>query len=270
MWIRIATALVLAPAAILGTLYMPGAWFASALLVVLGLGLAEWSRICGLPAAASAALLGATAVAAGLLSLSDLLLALACLVALGFWFARAVVLHRGGLGRRPGPSACAVEGGAVVAAAWSGMVLLHRQPGDGPVLALYLLLLVWSADSLAYFTGRSLGRRKLAPAISPGKTVEGLLGGMGGVLATALAAGLFWFRLSAAALAWWLFVSLAAGLASVIGDLNESRLKRLAGVKDSGVLLPGHGGVMDRVDGLLAAAPVFAAGWYIGRTIGII
>lgn len=268
MWTRIITALLLAPAAILGTLYLPNPWFAVALLGVLGLGLIEWGKICGLSNAAGPGWLALTAVVAGLLFRYDATLVLACFAGSGFWLMRGLALYRKGLGDKPGQMACAAEGWLVVTAAWSGLVLLQRQADGGPALALLVLLLVWSADSLAYFTGRSFGRRKLAPAISPGKTVEGALGGMAGVLLVALAAGLFYFHHHGPALLWWLLISLFAGMFSVVGDLNESRLKRLAGVKDSGAILPGHGGVLDRVDGLLAAVPLFAAGWYIGRQFG--
>ena len=125
---------------------------------------------------------------------------------------------------------------------------------DGPALAMTLLVIVWAADAGAWFTGRRFGRTRLAPRVSPGKTWEGVAGGV----AAAAAAG--------AAAAWWLGRSwaeilpaavLASG-ASVVGDLFESVLKRRAGVKDSGRLLPGHGGILDRIDGLTAAAPVYA------------
>lgn len=131
-----------------------------------------------------------------------------------------------------------------------------------PLLLLYALSLVWLMDIGAYFSGRRFGRRKLAVAISPGKTWEGVWGGLAVtaltvVLVVSLAAmpdGVGW-RLVVA--------SIPAAALSVVGDLYESRIKRAAGFKDSSQLLPGHGGLLDRVDGVLAAVPVFVAVWWL-------
>jgi phosphatidate cytidylyltransferase len=139
-----------------------------------------------------------------------------------------------------------------------GLVYLHAVYG-GEML-LYLLSLVWVADIGAYFSGRRFGRNKLAPAISPGKTREGVIGG--------LVANLLWmlvvYQLSGGwgiALLPFLLVGIATSLISVAGDLFESVLKREAGVKDSGKSLPGHGGVLDRVDSVIAAAPIYLSGF---------
>ena len=141
-----------------------------------------------------------------------------------------------------------------------GLVYLHDVYGGG--MLLYLFSLVWIADIGAYFSGRKFGKHKLAPAISPGKTWEGLIGG--------LLANLAWiivvYQLSSGwglGLSQFLLISLATSLISVVGDLFESILKREAGVKDSGKLLPGHGGMLDRVDSVIAAAPIFVAGIFI-------
>ena len=141
-----------------------------------------------------------------------------------------------------------------------GLVYLHQTYGGE--LLLYLFSLVWIADVGAYFSGRKFGKHKLAPAISPGKTWEGVVGG--------LLANLIWiisvYQLSSGwglGLPEFMLISLATSLISVVGDLFESVLKREAGVKDSGKLLPGHGGVLDRVDSVIAAAPVFVAGFFI-------
>jgi len=135
------------------------------------------------------------------------------------------------------------------------MVWLRAVPGVGLAILLWLLLVVWATDIMAYFVGRQIGGRRLAPSISPGKTWAGLWGGMAGAACigalTALMIGPF--RLVPA-------IALATCLAGVaqLGDLAESALKRQAGVKDSGGLIPGHGGLLDRLDGLLFAAPVLA------------
>ncbi len=124
------------------------------------------------------------------------------------------------------------------------------------MVLLFALLIVWVADSGAYFAGKALGRVKLAPAISPGKTWEGVIGGLVLVAALAIGVGL-WRDLNIG-----VFVPfcLAIGAISVVGDLTVSMFKRTAGVKDSGSLFPGHGGVLDRIDSVAAAAPLFALG----------
>ena len=118
----------------------------------------------------------------------------------------------------------------------------------------WLLAAVALADTGAYFTGRAFGRRKLAPAVSPGKTVEGAVGGAVAVLAWSVCAA----ALFDGAITRWLLLGVAVFAAAVVGDLFESTLKRVRGVKDSGGILPGHGGILDRIDSVLPAAPVFA------------
>ncbi|ADP09894.1 CDP-diglyceride synthase [Erwinia sp. Ejp617] len=121
---------------------------------------------------------------------------------------------------------------------------------------LYLMFLVWGADSGAYMFGKLFGKHKLAPRVSPGKTWEGFAGGL---LTSALICWLFSeFAPLSVPLATLLICSIAAALASVLGDLTESMFKREAGIKDSGNLIPGHGGILDRIDSLTAAVPVFA------------
>ncbi len=117
-----------------------------------------------------------------------------------------------------------------------------------------MLIIVWVADSGAYFVGRAFGRHRLAPRVSPGKTWEGFAGGVG---AASLVGMLLLGRVETLSIAAAVGIAAATAAFSVLGDLFESLLKRLAGVKDSGAILPGHGGVLDRVDGILAAAPVF-------------
>jgi len=147
-------------------------------------------------------------------------------------------------------------GFAVLVPAGLAMVRLE------PLVVLLVLVLVWIADSAAYFVGRAWGRRKLAPAISPGKTWEGVAGGLIGAALYAIIIAFFtdpgaWLAL--------VVTALLLGMASIVGDLFESAVKRQAGVKDSGSVLPGHGGILDRIDSATAALPIAALVWPIVR-----
>lgn len=142
---------------------------------------------------------------------------------------------------------------------WLALVHLHGLEPYGPMLVLFLLVLIWIADSAAFFSGRRWGKAKLAPALSPGKTWAGAYGALVGAmlwgLVLAWGLGLTWDLT--------LFALMICGLTvamSIVGDLYESLLKRGRGLKDSGRLLPGHGGMLDRIDSLTSAAPVFALG----------
>jgi phosphatidate cytidylyltransferase len=138
------------------------------------------------------------------------------------------------------------------------LALMHIDAhwSHGAQWALYVMLLAFAADTGAFFAGRSFGRHKLAPRVSPGKTWEGVAGGVVAVALVGVAGG-WWFDLPRLP---FLLLSLVAGMFSVVGDLTESLLKRNAGLKDSGALFPGHGGVLDRIDSITAAAPVLALG----------
>jgi phosphatidate cytidylyltransferase len=147
----------------------------------------------------------------------------------------------------------------VVPAAVIAMYKLHDRPQGGEWL-LYGLMLVWVADIGAYFSGKRFGKTKLAPNISPGKTREGLWGALLATSLYSLIAG-FYFDLEAAQMGFLVMLSLVLTVISVTGDLYESYLKRERGLKDSGNILPGHGGILDRIDSVLAAMPVFLVGF---------
>lgn len=157
------------------------------------------------------------------------------------------------------PSMMVAMGWFLLVPTWVGLVELHSM---SPWWLLYVLGLVWGADTGAYAAGRTLGKVKLAPHVSPGKTREGLFGGIAltTVLAAVVASQL---SLTAPQAAVFMLLSLVTVLASVLGDLLESMGKRQAGIKDSGSIFPGHGGALDRIDSITAAAPVFMAGWWL-------
>jgi len=132
------------------------------------------------------------------------------------------------------------------------IIALRELPG-GFYLVLLMMLTTWSTDTFAYFTGSAVGKTKLAPALSPNKTIEGSIGGIAGSVAVAAA---FWAVTAHFALIHYILIGLLVGVLGQVGDLVESALKRLAGQKDSGRLIPGHGGILDRFDSMLITAPV--------------
>jgi phosphatidate cytidylyltransferase len=140
---------------------------------------------------------------------------------------------------------------------------------SSPWWLMYLFLLVWGADSGAYFVGRKLGKNKLAPSVSPNKSMEGLYGGVATAMLIVFAVELLYLDFSLVQKLLFLILSIITVFSSVLGDLFESLIKRRAGIKDSGRILPGHGGVLDRIDSLLAAAPIFAAGMMLLKLIGV-
>lgn len=139
------------------------------------------------------------------------------------------------------------------------LIGLYQLP-EGKWLVLYLLLLIWAADIGAYFAGKQWGRHKLIPRVSPGKSWEGVLGGLSLVVLVSLC-GYFWLKPEPVWL--WIVLALAIAWVSILGDLFISMLKRRCQLKDTGALLPGHGGILDRLDSLIAALPFF----YFGLTL---
>ncbi|MCY3769783.1 MAG: phosphatidate cytidylyltransferase [Gammaproteobacteria bacterium] len=261
MLLRSVTALVLAPAVVGLTLYLPTHWYSLVLLLPVLLGMAEWNRLT----VRSPRALAVSAPAMGLVAvwLSGFPVALwgICLAASGLWLYCLFALCRNRMAGIPGSTAGFLSGWYCLLAAWAGLVLLHQQPLQGPAVATAVLAVVWAADTFAYLVGKGIGKRKLVPDLSPNKTVEGLAGGLLGAGMTAWGLSAYWLQFPATTHRSWMVAGLLAAVASVVGDLFQSRLKRVAGLKNSGNLLPGHGGVLDRIDGIIAAVPVFAVLW---------
>lgn len=265
---RILTALALV-ALVLGALFLlpPLGW---ALVTLAGIAIAasEWAQLATMQRPASllfvggAVLIGINLLFSPAAAFDDgwprgVVLAV-CVPAAVFWLV-GVPVWLANLWRPNSPLLLAVVGWLVLVGAWVALVQLQA---CSPWLALAAMAVVWIADIAAYFAGRAFGRRKLAPAISPGKTWEGVYGAIVGVviytlilLSFANEAG-YRGSLSLAAVGGWIALAVVLTGLSVCGDLFESLLKRQAGVKDSGTILPGHGGMLDRIDALLAALPL--------------
>jgi len=267
---RILTALILAPLAIGAVLWLPTAWFMGLVSLVLLLGLWEWTRLVGLHSHATrGAVLVINALAmAGLWWFgSTALWQGLALAGLLWWLLASLWLGRTRFAlraRRRSTILKLLAGSLMMLPTWAAIALLHGSDPHGPRWALFAVFLVWAADTFAYFAGSRIGGPKLAPSISPGKTWAGFFGGLIGAMLICVPAlpllGLEW-----SALPLLLLLGLLTALASVIGDLFESLIKRHSGAKDSGHLIPGHGGVMDRIDSIVAAVPVFAVGkWWFG------
>lgn len=253
---RVITGICLALAAAAGIYWLPAAWLAAVFAVVGALAAWEWAGCVGLGAKRWRWLyVGSVAVVLAVAYGSEAAQAWAPWLGAGIWAGAVVVILAYPAGRSLWGRhwVWAALGVAVIGCAWVGALVIRQQP-QGALWLIWLFLLVGVADVGAYFTGRAWGRRKLAPNLSPGKTWEGVAGG---ALLSALVCGgalAAWGRLS-----WfWAGVTLLLIAVGVFGDLLESLLKREAGAKDSGTLLPGHGGVLDRIDSALAALPIFA------------
>lgn len=266
---RVVTAVIMALLLLAALFALPFPGLAVAFGVVVLLAGWEWSNLAGLERAGRLlfmVLLGGALAAAALwsgMSATGLVAeqVLPVMGLAGAWWALALLWVQGypgsaGLwGSRP---VRAVMGLLVLVPAWLALLWLRQLP-QGPWMVVFLLALVAAADIGAYFTGRAWGRAKLAPRVSPGKSWVGLWGGLASSVLFAVAVW-WWAWRDQVPLAGLLALTVVVALASVLGDLLESMVKRHRGIKDSGVLLPGHGGFMDRLDSISAAAPVFVLG----------
>jgi phosphatidate cytidylyltransferase len=273
---RVLAALVMAPAVIAAVLLLPTGWLMLLSAIVFLLALWEWLRLADLEDSLARSILLAANL--GLMvalvwgSKSNVvrslpLFQLTIVLGAAWWGCALLWLRHYDFASGPQRGARAIKLAAATLAvvpAWCALAVIHASTPHGAGLLLLVLLLIWAADSGAYFTGRQFGGqwfggRKLAPRISPNKTLEGMLGGVALAMLVALCGALL-LGAPTGKLPGILLVAAITVLFSVAGDLFESLLKRHAGMKDSGTLIPGHGGVLDRVDSLLAALPIFALG----------
>lgn len=271
---RVITGTLLAAGALLAITLLPALALALILVLVMLLACWEWSDLAGLGnrLGRSAYCVVAACAIAVLLGLTQLFGDLpnphavrTVLIVAALWWGVALVLVKTFPQSASTWSATAVRllmGLLTLIPAWLALVYLRAQP-NGEWKIVFLLGLVAAADIGAYFSGKAFGKRKLARTVSPGKSWEGFWGGLAFSILIALV--VWWLYWRALPLLTWLLVVAFTVLASVLGDLLESMIKRQRGVKDSGNLLPGHGGVLDRLDSISAAAPIFALGLLLAQ-----
>ncbi|MFT3742586.1 MAG: phosphatidate cytidylyltransferase [Gammaproteobacteria bacterium] len=256
---RIYTGVILIILLLLCIFYLPAGGFALVTAFIVLLGAWEWTRLIKIVSIPWRVLY--LVVTAGILWLlwqlpEMLVLALAVLSWLPLIYLvfrpahRAILLDSKGIAYSSGVW--------LLATTWYSLNFIRMQP-HGILTLLILILIICGADTGAYFVGRKWGKRKLAPQVSPGKSIEGVFGGMIVAIVVAAIMGL-WIVNTPLQYGYFLGLALLTAMLSVVGDLFESLIKRHAGVKDSGNILPGHGGILDRVDSLMSAAPFFALG----------
>ena len=264
---RLLTAAVLIAGIAYAVLALETRWLAVIFAIIAVLGAYEWSRLMNLKALPGRILYAAAIAALLWLCWLGVLQDAAALrffiMVSGVWWLLATLwLSLPQLGAEETSSALlmkACAGVFTLVPCWVALVALHEQEPHGTHRLLFLLTLIWVADSAAYFTGKRWGRAKLAPRISPGKTRVGVYGALVAVAVYAffVASAL---GVSDSGRIAFAVLCIVTALFSVVGDLFESLFKRQRGVKDSGTLIPGHGGVLDRIDSLTAAAPIFLLG----------
>ncbi len=261
---RLITALIIAPVFIAAIIFLQSGYIAVILGVTVLIGGWEWTRLVGLQknilARVSYCMLLAFVFWACwyYVDQPDWPLNM-FIISAGFWLLAIFWIMRFPLGEKVTLGNIFIKcatGLLVLVPTWVALVILHKV---GYSWFIYLLVLIWVADSGAYFAGKAWGNTKLAPKVSPGKSWEGVAGAliMGSIYAVA---GTYWLEINPANKLAFVLLSIMIIPVSILGDLFESMMKRHSGFKDSGNILPGHGGILDRIDSLTSAAPIFVAG----------
>jgi phosphatidate cytidylyltransferase len=268
---RLLAALFMTPLAVAAVLLIPTPWLVALAAVLFLAGLQEWLRLAEiddalqrttllvLNLALMVAIVWASRSSNGF---SLVLFQVATVVGVVWWLFAMLWLKHYEFASDHDTHARMFKlaaGTLAVVPAWAALALIHGTEPNGHRWLLVALVTIWAADTGAYFAGRKFGKHKLSPRISPNKTIEGLVGGMLASLVVAVVGGLLAGATPAQLPLVALVVVVTVGF-SVVGDLFESLLKRHVGAKDSGDLIPGHGGILDRIDGVVAALPVFALG----------
>jgi phosphatidate cytidylyltransferase len=265
---RVITAIILTLSTVAAILLLPNGLFALLLLLVVFIAAWEWSKLTDLHDLKLKGLfLGALALFSLAIYLSRVeffyaLSLFAVLTWVGILFMLSIY-HQRILFYRQQPWVLRLLAFPVLLTAWAALVELHTLSA---AMVIYLILLIAVADTSAFFSGKRFGKTPLAPELSPKKTLEGMMGALLGTAIWALL-GASYFQLALGDWVYFILLSMVTVLLSMAGDLFESLLKREAGEKDSGVILPGHGGMLDRVDSLLAAAPFFTLGIIWGDVV---
>ncbi len=263
---RILTALILTPLAV-AIILLPPTWLFSLIVGLVFLGAQwEWTRLCGIRAPFARALFPIVTAALMALAWHEGRFAHAWVVVLAaglvWWLASLIWLRSYTFAASPTRDHAGLKllvSWLVLIPAWAALTWIHGSLANGPWWTLLALCIVWAADIGAYFSGRAFGKRKLAPRISPGKTRAGAWGALiAGMIVAAAGAWLLGVR--GGMLVGMAGLGLVTVAAAITGDLFESLMKRHADIKDSGGIFPGHGGLLDRLDSVFAAMPVFALG----------
>lgn len=265
---RLITACVLIAIVISGTLYLETSFFATLLAVFVGFGSWEWAGMSGYNKPISRMLytLVIVSVLGGCFIFRNTLVSLFIIAGAVIWWLFAIFLvvtyQRGAVSIPDSRLWKAGMGLWVLVPAWLSLVILHANGPDGVVSVLFLLVLIWLADTAAYLCGRRWGKTKLSSRVSPEKSWEGVFGALLASLAISMGYALV-TNMQGIHIVIFLAICLVTVSGSVLGDLLESMMKRCESLKDSSSLLPGHGGVMDRIDSLTAAGPIFLAGLWL-------
>ena len=268
--LRVITSLVLFPFTLYCILFLSNAYFALVMGLVMLIAAYEWAGLAGFSTPfrkmAFVVIVGTVIYSVWLVNFllsSDVM----NLMAIIFWFFCTIMVlkyPKSAFFWKDKSIVIAMMGIILLLLTWYALISIRAIEGlqfaqqtiDGPYIMLFCMMLIWAADTGAYFTGRRFGKNKLAPQISPGKSWEGVYGGSLLAVIIATCCSLL-YQLNLQDYFNILIITIVTIAYSVVGDLMESMFKRQAGVKDSGNILPGHGGMLDRIDGVIAAVPIF-------------